>query len=115
RREREFGLGQAALAAETDSRLEGVQRRSDALQGIAGDAEVVLHGGSVTAGTALKQQLEDALELGDAPSVAEVGGRHCAIAERAGRLRKAELLGDRDRAIDGRDRLGERAAEPLHA
>ena len=58
-------FGEAALLAEGDALLEGGERTGRALQGDAGDGEVVLQHGGVPAGALLDHQNERPLRLGD--------------------------------------------------
>jgi hypothetical protein len=106
-----LGLDESALAAEVDAGLEGRHRSGHALDGIAGNAESVLHHGHVASGAALEQHRERTLRLRDVTGFTEVGARYPAVAERACALRQRELLGECEGAIDGHDRVSERAPE----
>ena len=113
RHERPLRLDETALAAEADPRFECGQGRSDALDRVASDRQVVLDNRGVTARAALEQHPERLLHLVYSVGLAEVGAGHAAVADGASWNRKGEFFRERERAIGGLDRGRVRAAQPF--
>ena len=76
-----------------------------------GDGEVVVQDGGLAALALLERELERAAHVLESLPLAQVAAGEAAEAERARRLGQAELGGERERPLGGRDRLRVGGAE----
>ena len=99
-------LGDAAPLAEGDRLLVGVERGLRPLVGPDDPGEVAVDDGGLASLALLERELERPAHVLDPARVAQLAAGDAAPVERERRLGQAELRGERERPLGGRDRLG---------